>query len=206
MHTKAEESSVFAQSWRGCLCAHASDVCALQMCVCASDVCTWNLSHSARLLLQQSWASFILASCLRAVLISSPDTWDWTRMHTLVVMHRRTLCENVDSAKIKVPFYKYRYFTRGIDASYRHTLYQYIDPYWWIVTPLVVCRKCSKMFKIGHHTLVLLVHLLVLVVSEVHIWPLEKEKQQRKIFLCSFKKSLMLTEAALNFQHRYSSL
>ncbi len=27
------------------------------------------------------------------------------RMHALVVMHRRTLCENVDSAKIKVPFY-----------------------------------------------------------------------------------------------------
>ncbi len=26
-------------------------------------------------------------------------------MHALVVMHRRTLCENVDSAKIKVPFY-----------------------------------------------------------------------------------------------------
>ncbi len=75
--------------------------------------------------------------CLRAVLVSSPDTWDWTRMHTLVVMHRRTLCENVDSAKIKVPFYKYRYFTRGIDASYRHTLYQFIDPYRWIVTPLL---------------------------------------------------------------------
>ncbi len=32
-------------------------------------------------------------------------TWDWTRMHGLVVMHRRTLYENVDSAKIKVPFY-----------------------------------------------------------------------------------------------------
>ncbi len=31
-------------------------------------------------------------------------TWDWTRMHALVVMHRWTLCENVDSAKIKVPF------------------------------------------------------------------------------------------------------
>ncbi len=27
------------------------------------------------------------------------------RMHALAVMHRRTLCENVDSAKIKVPFY-----------------------------------------------------------------------------------------------------
>ncbi len=42
-------------------------------------------------------------------------------MHALVVMHRRTLCENVDSAKIKVPFYKYRYFTRGIDVSYCKT-------------------------------------------------------------------------------------
>ncbi len=27
------------------------------------------------------------------------------RMHALAVIHRRTLCENVDSAKIKVPFY-----------------------------------------------------------------------------------------------------
>ncbi len=27
------------------------------------------------------------------------------RMHVLAVMHRRTLYENVDSAKIKVPFY-----------------------------------------------------------------------------------------------------
>ncbi len=26
-------------------------------------------------------------------------------MHKLALMHRRTLCENVDSAKIKVPFY-----------------------------------------------------------------------------------------------------
>ncbi len=26
-------------------------------------------------------------------------------MHALVVMHKRTLYENVDSAKIKVPFY-----------------------------------------------------------------------------------------------------
>ncbi len=27
------------------------------------------------------------------------------RMHALAVMHRWTLCENVDSGKIKVPFY-----------------------------------------------------------------------------------------------------
>ncbi len=26
-------------------------------------------------------------------------------MHALAEMHKRTLCENVDSAKIKVPFY-----------------------------------------------------------------------------------------------------
>ncbi len=84
MHKKAEESSI--QLMR-------------------LSVCTGNFSHSARLLLQQSRASFMLALWLRAVFISSPNTWDWTRMHTLVVMHRRTLCKNVDSAKIKVPFY-----------------------------------------------------------------------------------------------------
>ncbi len=75
--------------------ACASDDCvrALQMCVralqmfvraCASDVCVArasdkcaeNFSHSARLLLQQSRASFMLALCLRAVLISSPDRRD----------------------------------------------------------------------------------------------------------------------------------
>ncbi len=75
-----------------CLCAHAlqmcvraraSDVCAcarfrcvcvraLQMCVRALQ-CAENFSHSARLLLQQSRASFMLASCFQAVLISSPD-------------------------------------------------------------------------------------------------------------------------------------
>ncbi len=71
----------------------------------ASDVCAENFSHSARLLLQLSRASFMIALCLRAVLISSPDTWVCTRMHALAVMHRWTLYENVDSAKIKVPFY-----------------------------------------------------------------------------------------------------
>ncbi len=52
-----------------------------------------------------SWASYRLSSCLRADLISSPDTWDWTRMHVLAVMHRWTLYENVDSVQITVPFY-----------------------------------------------------------------------------------------------------
>ncbi len=128
---KAEERSIqYSRGVDAAVCVRASDVCVralqrcvrvLQMCacvcfrcVCASDVCVRvlqmcacaeNFSHSARLLLQQSRASFMLASCLWAVLISSPDSWDWTRMHSLVVMHRRTLYENVESAKIKVPFY-----------------------------------------------------------------------------------------------------
>jgi len=112
-------------------------MCVRFRCVCAR-LSARKTSHIAWLFRQQFWAFHMLALCLRAVLISSPDTWDWTRMHALAVMHRRTLCENVDSAKIKVPFYKYRYFKRGIDASYRHILYRYIDPYRWIVTSLVL--------------------------------------------------------------------
>ncbi len=74
------------------------------------------------MLFYYSKVSFMLALCLRAVFISSPDTWDWTGMHALVVMHKRTLCENVDSAKILI-FYAW---------------HRYIDPHWWIVTPLTV--------------------------------------------------------------------
>ncbi len=98
-----------------CACACASDVRAR-----ASDVCAENFSQSVWLFRQQSRA------CLRAVLISSPDMWDWKRMHALVVMHRRTLYENVDSAKIKVPFY-----TTDIDilsvASMHRIVIHWID-------------------------------------------------------------------------------
>ncbi len=107
----------------------------------ASDVCAENFSHSARLLLQLSRASFMIALCLRAVLISSPDTWDWMRMHALAVMHRRTLCENVDSAKIKVPFYTTDINILSMASMHRiviHRIDIYIDPYGWIVTPLYI--------------------------------------------------------------------
>ncbi len=208
MHAKAEKSSVFAQSWRGCLCARALDVCvrALQMCVCVcvhfrcvcvcvhfrcvcvcvcvcvftSDVCAENFSHSARLLLQQSRAFYTLASCLRAVLISSPDTWDWTRTHALVVMHRRTLYENVDSAKIKVPFYKYRYFTHGIDASYRHTLYR------WIATPLVLSWHHEHMWV----NVLLLSARHICIISHIgrcrylHLYPLLTDSDISSIIAC----------------------
>ncbi len=145
-----EVNSVSTQSWRGCLCACFRCVCACFRCVCAcfrcvcacaSDVCVRVLQMCVcvcfrcvrgKLLTQRATVTPTIPS-VQAVLISSPDTWDWTRIHALVVMHRRTLCENVDSAKIKVPFYRYRYFMHGIaiDASYR-----YIDPYRWTVTPL----------------------------------------------------------------------
>ncbi len=97
MLKKAEESSVFTQSWRGCLCARSSYVCA---------------RLRGNLLTQRATVpptipsvSFMLALWLQAVFKSRPDTWDWTRMHALVVMHRWTLYENVDSVKIKVSFY-----------------------------------------------------------------------------------------------------
>ncbi len=57
-----------------CVCVRFRCVCvrALQMCVCVRALqCAGNFSHSARLLLQQSRASFMLALYLRAVLISS---------------------------------------------------------------------------------------------------------------------------------------
>ncbi len=95
MHKKVEESSIkYSRRVDEAVCVHA-----LQMCA-------WETSHTALdCLLQRCRASFMLALCLREVLISSPDTWDWTRMQALAVTHRRTLCENVDSAKITEPFY-----------------------------------------------------------------------------------------------------
>ncbi len=118
-----------------CVCVRFRCVCVRFRCVCLRALqCAENFSHSARL--QQSRAFYMLASCFRAVLILSPDTWDWTRMHTLMVMHRRTLYENVDSAKIKVPFilqisifYAWHWC---IVSSYIVSIYR------WIVTPLLM--------------------------------------------------------------------
>ncbi len=105
-----------------------------------SDVCAENFSHSARLWLQQSRASYMLALCLRAVLISSPDWYVSLNENARVgcnaytdIMWKCGQCPN----KGAFLYYRYLYFTRGIDASYRHTSYRYIDPYRWIVTPLI---------------------------------------------------------------------
>ncbi len=129
------------------MCARALQMCALQMCalqMCARALqmsvralqmcvqCVENFSHSARL--QQSRAFYMLALCLRAVLISSPDTWDWRRMHALMVMHRRTLYENVDSAKIKVCFYTTDIDILSVALMHRiviHCIDESLHPYWW---------------------------------------------------------------------------
>ncbi len=120
--TKKRRRAQYSRRVNAAVCVRALQMCVC-VCVCAraSDVCAGNFSHSARLLIQQSWASFMLAPCLRAVLISSPDTWDWTRMQALVVIHRRTLCENVDSAKIKVPFY-----TTDIDILHAASMHRIV--------------------------------------------------------------------------------
>ncbi len=119
-----------------CVCVCTSDVCvcvcvcALQMCVCArsSYVCA---RLRGNLLTQRTTVTPTIPSVL-----SSPGTWDWTRMHALAVMHRRTLYENVKCVKIKVRFY-----TTDIDilrvASMNRFIIHCIDPYRWIVTPLV---------------------------------------------------------------------
>ncbi len=72
-------------------------------------------------------------------------------MHTLVVMHRLILYENVDSAKIKVPFlyYRYRYFMRAlmhrivihcIDKSMNR--YTPTDDTWTILPDVITIFLC----------------------------------------------------------------
>ncbi len=182
MLKKAEKSSVFTQSWHGCLCVRFRCACVRFRCACVRFRCACVRFRCAcvrfrcacvrfrcacvrfrcacvcfrcvcgklltqQLFRQQSRAFYMLALCLRAVLISSPDTRVWTRMHALAVMHRRTLCENVDSAKIKVPFY-----TTDIDILRVASMHRIVihcidisDPYRWIVTTLVE----THMFMTG---------------------------------------------------------
>ncbi len=107
MHKKVEESSIqYSRSWHGCLCA------------CASHTALDCYSNIPEL----------------GVLVSSPDMWAWTRMHALVVMYRWTLCENVDSAKIKVPFYTTDINVLHVALMHRIVISIHIDeslhPYW----------------------------------------------------------------------------
>ncbi len=92
MLKKSEESSVDAavclRALRVCArfrCVRASDVCVcvLQMCVCARFRCVCvcarasvrgKLLSQRATVTQQSRAFYMLSSCVRAVLISSPDT------------------------------------------------------------------------------------------------------------------------------------
>ncbi len=87
MLKKSEESSVDAavclRALRVCARFRCVCVCALQMCVCALQVCVCVCARASvrgKLLTQratvtqQSRAFYMLSSCVRAVLISSPDT------------------------------------------------------------------------------------------------------------------------------------
>ncbi len=62
-----------------------------------------------------------------SVLISSPDTWDWTRMLSLVVMQRRTLCGQCQNkgAFLQISIFYARH--RCIVSSYIISIYRSIS-------------------------------------------------------------------------------
>ncbi len=119
--------------------------------------------RSTTLFHQLSCASFTLALCLEVVLTSSRDTWDWMRMHMLVVMHRRTLRENVYSAKIRCLFilqisifYTWNRYIMSLEtwSMYRSihidgTLRLY-ETGWWNYPPL---QSLEKFQVTGHRIL-----------------------------------------------------
>ncbi len=115
----------------------------------ASDVCTENFPHNAWLLRQQSRASFmraIITPCAGSPYIESAITWKYGQ------------CQN----KCSFLYYRYRYFTRGIDASYRHTSYRLI------VTPLTHTHACTHT-QTDTHTLSLThTHTLSLSYTNTH--------------------------------------
>ncbi len=122
------------------------------------SVCAHKTPHTT--FYQLSRASFTLALCLEVVLTSSRDTWDWMRMHMLVVMHRRTLRENVYSAKIRCLFilqisifYTWNRYIMSLEtwSMYRSihidgTLHPY-EAWWWNETPSL--QSLEIFFKVS---------------------------------------------------------
>ncbi len=106
----------------------------------ASDVCAENFSHSARLLY-----ACLVPSGNRVL----NDTWVWTRVHALAIMHRRTLCENVDSAKLKVPFYT---IDTDIYAWHRRIVSSYIVSIYWSISMNRYTRIVNKYSLNVHNT------------------------------------------------------
>ncbi len=95
------------------------------VCVCALQVCAWETSHTAlhsnnpeRLL---CWLCAFRQSLYR-VLIREIE-------REVAVMHRRTLCENVDSAKIKVTFYTINIDILHVASMHRIIIHRYISIY-----------------------------------------------------------------------------
>ncbi len=68
-------------------------------------MCAWVRARfrcvHGKLLTQRSTVTPTIPSVFYARLVPSDSPY----VESLAVIHRRTLCENVDSAKIKVPFY-----------------------------------------------------------------------------------------------------
>ncbi len=151
-----------SKKWRRAQYSRGVDtaVCAraLQMCVSA------RAPVRGKLLTQRSTPTIPSVLYARLVLSCSAyiESWhicDWTRMHALMVMHRRTLYENVDSAKIKVPFY-----TTDIDilsvALMHHIVIHCIDKSMNRYTPTDDTWTILPMLLLCVCVLIVVIHLL----------------------------------------------
>ncbi len=124
MHKKAEESSIqYSRGVDAAVCVRA-----LQMCVCVC-VC---VRARGKLLTQRATVTPTIPSVLYAGLVPSGSAYieSWLNENARVggnaltdIMCKCGQCQNKDAFL----YDRYRYFTRGIDASYRHISYWYID-------------------------------------------------------------------------------
>jgi len=126
------------KKWKRAQFSIHAELTRLSVCVRFRCVC-------GKLLTQRSTVTPIIPSVFYARLVpsGSPNIESWyVRLNKNAciggnaytdIMWKCGQCQN----KGAFLYYRYLYLTRGIDASYRHTSYQYIDPYRWIVTPLV---------------------------------------------------------------------
>ncbi len=80
-------------------------------------------------------------------------------MHALVVMHRRTLYENVDSAKIKVPFYTTDIYILRVASMHRIGI---ISVY-YVNLFIIIINKCIIIYFV-------IIIMLTLLITSYHYY------------------------------------
>ncbi len=99
------------------------------VCVRALQMCAWETSHTVLDCYFNNPECLLCSPCafgqsLYRVLIREIEQ----ECTALAVMHRWRLCKNVDSAKIKVPFYTTDIYILRIASMHRIVIH-HIDPY-----------------------------------------------------------------------------